>query len=85
MFCNLNRFSNAFKISVDVLVKLLKAKPQSSLQDKFCVRSRATGKTDGYSFAFWFKLTEALPTAKKERNVAKGNKTKSDSYCGHVP
>ncbi len=25
----------------------------------------ATAKTDGYSFAFWFKLTEALPTAKK--------------------
>ena len=43
--------SNAFKISVEILVKSLKAKPQSSLQDKFCARSRATGKTDGYSFA----------------------------------
>ena len=65
-------------------MKLLKAKPQSSLQDKFCARSRATGKTDGYSFAFWFKLTEALPTAKKERSVAKRNKTKPNSYCEHV-
>ncbi len=45
------QLSNAFKISVEVLVKLLKTKPQSSLQDKFCARSRATGKTDGYSFA----------------------------------
>ena len=52
--CNYNAcypFSDAFKISVEILVKLLKAKPQSSLQDKFCARSRATGKTDGYSFA----------------------------------
>ena len=40
--CNYNAcypFSDAFKISVEILVKLLKAKPQSSLQDKFYVRS----------------------------------------------
>ena len=40
--------------------------------------------TLGYSFAFWFKLTEALPMAKKQQSVAKGNKTKSDSYCERV-
>ena len=38
--------SNAFKISVEILVKSLKAK-----RGAFCACSRATGKTDGYSFA----------------------------------
>ena len=37
--------------------------------------------TLGYSFAFWFKLTEALPTAKKQRSIAKRDKTKPGSYC----
>ena len=68
--------SNAFKISVrfghmheltyvELRLRPSVVGPQSSLQDKFCAHSRATGnKTDGYSFTFWSKLTEALPKAK---------------------